>query len=91
MRTFPITALWFKLAKGTDLELYNWDEIAWVLVQHGHIVVSGPPDDTPWDEFSARYRLVFPSENNKRLSIKDEIMDLLRRELPIQFGERKLK
>ena len=84
MRTFKLPDLWFKLAKGTSLEKYNWDEIAQILLEHKLIRLhAGPGEDA-----LTRYSLVYPSENKSRLPIKDEIIEVLKTELPVKYGRR---
>lgn len=83
MRTYPLPSIWFKTVKGQpDLEQFNWDEIALVLLDHGRIRLHASPNNDGFD----RYSIVFRIENESHSAVRSEILDVLRRELPRRFG-----
>lgn len=84
MRSFPLKNIWFKTVKGTELEKFNWDEIAEILIEKGLISLVAEPGH---DAFT-RYKLNHSKLNCTRAETHSVILEVLRRELPRKFGEK---
>jgi len=84
MRTFKLTDLWFKTVQGTELETYNWDEIAQVLLEQGMITLVAPAGS---DSFT-RYKLKHDNPSYFEYETRDAILKVLAKHLPAKYGVR---
>jgi hypothetical protein len=82
MRSYKLTDLWFKTVKDTELERYNWDEIAQVLSEYGLITLVAAPNENVF----SRYKLNHDKLNCEKSENLKVILEVLRRELPRRFG-----
>lgn len=75
MRTYPLSKIWHRTVRGTDLEYMNWDEIALCLLHHGLIGIESSAPAKVFDRYFETDKI---STELSKKEYKDELLKVLR-------------